>query len=109
MSKQILVKTLARRKETIRNLTEEIIKYIHVFDFKKTPIMIANNDKSEYSSALFNYEQESILVEYIKKPNEEVLRISFSPLQNEMIHDLIMMKINQTARLQQEDIFIHQL
>ncbi|MFH0874391.1 MAG: hypothetical protein V1859_00490 [archaeon] len=109
MSKQILVKTLARKKETIRNLTEEIIKYIQVFDFKKTPLMIANNQNSEYSSAIFTFEQETILIEYIKKPNEEILRLCFSPLQNEMIHDLVMMKINQTARLQQEDIFIHRL
>ncbi|MBN2422903.1 hypothetical protein JXB41_06765 [Candidatus Woesearchaeota archaeon] len=109
MSKQILVKTLGNTQQTIKNIFNEIVPYLEYFGFKKHPIINASNKGGNYQGILFKYDEESIFLEYVSRSNEEAIKLNFYPLRVNVIYDVLLMRINQIAKLQREQVFIHKI
>lgn len=107
MSKQVMVKTIGTEKKTIKTLFRELVPYLKYFGFKEMPMMAYDQKEGVYQSFVFECNDEKILMEYFTSSKEEVLKLSFFPMNVSVIYDVVVMRINQIANLQREQVFIH--
>ncbi|MBD3203521.1 hypothetical protein GF327_04455 [Candidatus Woesearchaeota archaeon] len=106
MSKQITIKSPEKKDSSIMKLYVELATYLKYFGFKIFPMIEINTKKKIYKTILFCFEGENILIEYINSKNELMLKVNFYPLNVSVIYDMILMRINQIARLQKEKVII---
>ena len=106
MSKQIHVKSLRANEGLLSKMYDEAQKYLATIGFAKEPMLSVTDDSTTFRGFLFTSGFEKVMVEYKKDMYEEVLRLTFSPLEIRVVYDIILMRFNQIAGQEKESVFI---
>lgn len=106
MLKQIFVKSTKISDSLIKKMYDEAQKYLENIGFSKTQILAVTDPNITFRSLMFTSGKEKVLVEYRKDQFEDILRLSFEPLEIKFIYDILHMRFRQIASDEQEGIFI---
>ena len=105
MSKQIYVKSV--KGVLIKQMFDEAGEYLINIGFSKTPLISITDKDITFRGFLFSSGREKVLVEYKKDAYEEVLRLDFTPLEIRFIYDILLLRFNQIASDQKDNVFIY--
>jgi hypothetical protein len=106
MSKQIFVKSIKISDSLIKKMFDEAQKYLENIGFSKTQILSVTDQNITFRSFAFTSGKENILVEYRKDMFEDILRLSFAPMEIQFVYDILLMRFRQIASDEQEGIYI---
>ncbi len=106
MSKQIFISASGARNRAIERIFKDIVPYISYFGFRKHPMIFMEKEGKQLSCMLFVYEDETIFLDKQVSQDESVMRLMFTPAKNQVIFDVVMMRINQISRRLDQGIFI---
>ena len=106
MLKQIFVKSVKINDSLIKKMFDETQKYLENIGFGKTQVLSVTDQNITFRSLIFTSGKEQVLVEYRKDMFEDILRLSFEPLEIKFIYDILLMRFKQIASEEQEGIYI---
>jgi hypothetical protein len=107
MSKQICVKSVKGSLDMIRKMYNEAQTYLENIGFKREPLMSITDTDSTSRSFMFSQDFERVMIEYKKDKHEEVLKLQFSPARIKFVYDILLMRINQLASEQRDNVFVY--
>lgn len=107
MQKQIFIRSLGKNKYVPSKLFNETVQYLQALGFKKTPVVSMSKKDGFYSSILFEEKEERIVLEFNSMQEEQIIKLSFAPLNIEFIYDILLMRFNQIARIEKDTICVY--
>ncbi len=105
MLKQIVARIPGQGK-TIKAIAIEATAYLEYLGFSKEPVIQTESDSAFYHSIILRDKIENVLIEYKADKEGECIKFSFSPMNVSLVYDVLLMRIRQVSRLQQEEVEI---
>jgi hypothetical protein len=100
------VKSVKISDTLIKKMFDEAQKYLENIGFTKTQVISVTDQNITFRSFIFTSGKETIIVEYRKDMFEDILRLTFAPLEIQFVYDILHMRFRQIASDEQEGIFI---
>ena len=108
MSKQIWVKSVKQGEILLKKMYDEAQEYLENIGFVKTPLLSVTDADLSLRSYFFTQAGEKIILEYKRDMFEEILKLTFNPLDIKFVYDILLMRFNQLASDEKErNIFIY--